>query len=319
MPWTEAGDLAGFDLVLPLVAWGYHLRFARAGSRLLDRLERERLPIDQPARAAALEQRQGLSRGAWRRRASRRLPTLAVEALDEADLDEARARVRTTELVVKPPVSASADGTLPARPGRSDSRRACAAGAMMVQPFMRAIADEGEYSLMLFDGEFSHAVVKRPKAGDFRVQPHLGGSERAVRPPPEARSSLPRPRSPRRRRAATYARVDMVADDDGELRIMELELIEPALFLDMRPTAARHSPPRSLAASAREQPLADRRGQVGRLLARRAARRRSRATSALTGQPRSRAAASSARQNIGSRLIEVSCPAISTDRLSGGA
>jgi hypothetical protein len=73
--------------------------------------------------------------------------------------------------------------------------------------------------------------VKRPKAGDFRVQPHLGGVTLPSLPPPGgielAKQALAA--APAR---ATYARVDMVPDDEGMLRIMELELIEPALFLD---------------------------------------------------------------------------------------
>ena len=107
---------------------------------------------------------------------------------------------------------------------------------MIVQPLIEEIGRTGEFSLMLFDGAFSHAVVKRPKSGDFRVQPHLGGVTRASEPPPggvalakQALAATPA--------KATYARVDMVMDDEGTLRIMELELIEPALFLDYAPDA----------------------------------------------------------------------------------
>ena len=105
---------------------------------------------------------------------------------------------------------------------------------MLIQPFMPTIATTGEYSLLLFAGEFSHALVKRPKAGDFRVQPHLGGTEVPCEPPAgaidlarKALSAAPAP--------ATYARVDMVADEDGTLRIMELELVEPSLWLNLAP------------------------------------------------------------------------------------
>ena len=105
---------------------------------------------------------------------------------------------------------------------------------MLVQPFMASIAAEGEYSLMLFAGQFSHAIVKRPKAGDFRVQPHLGGTEIPCGAPlgsvELAHAALAAAPA-----AAVYARVDMVADDEGALRIMELELIEPALFLHHAP------------------------------------------------------------------------------------
>jgi glutathione synthase/RimK-type ligase-like ATP-grasp enzyme len=107
---------------------------------------------------------------------------------------------------------------------------------MIVQPLVEEIARTGEFSLMLFDGEFSHAVVKRPKTGDFRVQPHLGGVTLPSSAPPggialakQALAAAPA--------KATYARVDMVPDDEGTLRIMEMELIEPALFLDYAPDA----------------------------------------------------------------------------------
>ena len=84
---------------------------------------------------------------------------------------------------------------------------------------------------MLFDGQFSHAVVKGPKSGEFRVQPHLGGVTLPSEAPPGG-VELARQALAAAPAKATYARVDIVPDDDGVLRIMELELIEPALFLD---------------------------------------------------------------------------------------
>ena len=161
------------------------------------------------------------------------VPTLAVEACSDADLEEARRRFGSEWLVIKPPVSASATGTHRIGPHDDlplDSRRK----PMIVQPLVEEIARTGEFSLMLFDGEFSHAVVKRPGPGDFRVQEHLGGMTLPSPPPPggvrlaqQALAAAPV--------KATYARVDMVPDDEGVLRIMELELIEPSLFLDHAP------------------------------------------------------------------------------------
>jgi glutathione synthase/RimK-type ligase-like ATP-grasp enzyme len=102
---------------------------------------------------------------------------------------------------------------------------------MIIQPMIEEIARTGEFSLMLFGGELSHTVVKRPKSGDFRVQPHLGGVTLPSPSPPGA-EELARAALAAAPAEATYARVDIVPDDDGVLRIMELELIEPALFLD---------------------------------------------------------------------------------------
>jgi len=229
-PWTDVSDLGGFDLVMPLVAWGYHLDPPRWHG-LLDRLEHERAKVLNPVpllrwnsdkRYLAELGKQGVAV----------IPTRLAEMLDEAALAEARADFGE-ELVIKPPVSAAADGThrlLPHDPLPEASR----GRAMMIQPFLRSIADEGEYSIMLFGGQFSHAIVKRPKAGDYRVQPHLGGIEEPCAPPPGsielAKNALAA--APAK---AVYARVDMVRDGAGALAIIELELIEPSLWLEHSP------------------------------------------------------------------------------------
>jgi len=229
--WTAGEDLSGYDLVMPLVAWGYHLDYAR-WLALLDRAEGECWPmINPPAllrwngdKAYLAELAQG---------GVSTVPTLAVEAFSDADLEQARLRFGSDWLVIKPPVSASATGTH--RLGPNDDLPTESRGrAMIVQPLIEEIARTGEYSLMLFDGEYSHSVVKRPKSGDFRVQPHLGGVTLPSEAPPGgvelAKQALAA--APAR---ATYARIDIVPDGDGKLLIMELELIEPALFLDHAP------------------------------------------------------------------------------------
>jgi glutathione synthase/RimK-type ligase-like ATP-grasp enzyme len=231
IPWTDAADLSGFDVVLPLVAWGYHLDYPR-WLQFLDRAQRERLPLINPpallrwnsdkAYLAELDDR-GVPT----------VPTLAVEACCDADLDDARRRFGTEWLVIKPPVSASATGTYRLAP-TDDLPRESRGKPMIIQPLIEEIARTGEFSLMLFDGEFSHAVVKRPRSGDFRVQPHLGGMTLPSQPPPGG-VSLAQQALAAAPAVATYARVDIVPDDDGTLRIMELELIEPALFLDHSP------------------------------------------------------------------------------------
>jgi glutathione synthase/RimK-type ligase-like ATP-grasp enzyme len=105
---------------------------------------------------------------------------------------------------------------------------------MIVQPLIEEIARTGEFSLMLFDGELSHTVIKRPKSGDFRVQPHLGGVTLPSKAPAGA-ETLARQALAAAPAKASYARVDIIPDDTGVLRIMELELIEPALYLDHAP------------------------------------------------------------------------------------
>lgn len=229
--WTEAGELADFDLVLPLVAWGYHLQYD-AWLAFLDRVEASGIAmLNPPALLRWNGDKSYLAELADSGVPT--VPTLAVESCCDADLDEARRRFDTDWLVIKPPVSASASGTHRLGPNDdvpSDSRRR----PMIIQPLIEEIARTGEFSLMLFDGEFSHAVVKRPAAGDFRVQPHLGGVTLPSKAPPGA-ERLARQALAAAPARATYARVDIVPDDEGVLRIMELELIEPALFLDHAP------------------------------------------------------------------------------------
>jgi len=229
-PWTDPGDLTGFDLALPLVAWGYHFDQPRWHG-LLDRLEREGVPTANPVpllrwnsdkRYLTELGESGISV----------IPTRLVEALDEAALAEARKDYGDT-LVIKPPVSAAADGTYKLGPGDPLPERS-RGQTMMVQPFLPSVADEGEYSMMLFGGRFSHAIVKRPKAGDYRVQPHLGGSD-ARCDPPESAIELARAALAAAPAEAVYARVDMVRDKSGNLAVIELELIEPALWLQHAP------------------------------------------------------------------------------------
>lgn len=229
-PWTDPGDLASFDLVTPLVAWGYHLDPPRWHA-LLDRLEASEATTINPVALLRWnsDKRYLAELGAA---GISTVPTRLVETLDETALAAARADYGDV-LVIKPPISASADGTF--RLGPSDLVPDAARGrTMMVQPFLRSVTNEGEYSVMLFGGRFSHCIVKRPKAGDYRVQPHLGGSEAPVAPP-EGAITLAEAALAAAPADSAYARVDMVRDKDGRLCVIELELIEPALWLQHAP------------------------------------------------------------------------------------
>jgi hypothetical protein len=138
------------------------------------------------------------------------------------------------DAVVKPAVSASAAGTwrTSAATASADQSRLDAlllAGDVMVQPFIGEVCDPGEWSIIFFGGRFSHAVRKRPAAADYRVQWEFGGTAASMAPPPRlvadaAAVMAAVPGNP------LYARVDGVERDD-RLMLMELELIEPHLFL----------------------------------------------------------------------------------------
>jgi glutathione synthase/RimK-type ligase-like ATP-grasp enzyme len=229
-PWNDPGDLDGFDLVMPLVAWGYHLdpplwhallnRFEAEGRQVLNPVPLLRWNSDK--RYLAELGRRGVAV----------IPTRIAEQIDDAALAEARAEYGE-DLVIKPPISASADGTHRLQP-HDPLPEASRGRPMMIQPFLRSVAEEGEYSIMLFGGEYSHAIVKRPKDGDYRVQPHLGGTEEPCAPPAGS-IELAKTALAAAPAEAAYARVDMVRDGSGALAIIELELIEPSLWLQHSP------------------------------------------------------------------------------------
>jgi len=230
-PWTAFGNLDSFDAVLPLVVWGYHERYAE-WLALLDRLDAGRRISINPTALLRWNGDKGYLAGLDGKGVPT-VHTIAVEALDEQGLKDARDRFGGGQLVVKPPVSASATGTFLLGPNDAIPDEAVGK-RMLIQPFMASIASQGEYSVMLFDGAFSHAILKTPKAGDFRVQPHLGGTERPCIAP-EGAIDLAKAALAAAPAEAVYARVDMIADEDEMLRIMELELIEPALWLQHAP------------------------------------------------------------------------------------
>ncbi|MFN0141718.1 MAG: RimK family alpha-L-glutamate ligase [Pyrinomonadaceae bacterium] len=136
------------------------------------------------------------------------------------------------ELIIKPVVSATAEHTY--RLGAYDSslESIFKTRPFLVQPFIPNIVDEGEFSLFYFNGRYSHAINKSPKANDFRVQEEHGGIITAIQPDDEllrAGEEVVREIE----HDLLYARVDFVRDEHGKLCLMELELIEPALYLRM--------------------------------------------------------------------------------------
>ena len=229
--WTDPGDLAGYDLILPLFAWGYQ-RDVAGWYALLDRLEAGDLPVVNPVPVLRWNSDKAYLAELGANGVAV-VPTVEVAALNDAALASARAALGTEDVVIKPAISGGADGT-----HRMTGETAIPADALgarrLVQPLMPGILTDGEYSLFFFDGRFSHAIVKRPATGDFRVQEQFGGREEPWDANDAARAlavaalaAAPAP--------PVYARVDMVGDARGRPHIMELELIEPSLFLHHAP------------------------------------------------------------------------------------
>ncbi|WP_299229464.1 hypothetical protein [uncultured Psychroserpens sp.] len=110
--------------------------------------------------------------------------------------------------------------------------------AMMLQPFQHNIITKGEISMMVFNGQYTHAILKKAKAGDFRVQDDFGGSIHNYKPSDEevafaeacVKACIELP---------IYARVDVFEDNNGAIALSELELIEPELWFRHHKNAAK--------------------------------------------------------------------------------
>jgi len=231
--WTDSGDLAEYDLVLPLLVWGYQ-RDCPRWFALLNQLEQRQIKLANPVsvlrwnsdKAYLLElEKSGVAV----------VPTLISAALTAHDVAKTAQTFGTDQLVIKPPISGGADGTFRLKAGEP-LPESIAGKPMLIQPFQPAIAQEGEYSLFYFAGQYSHAILKRPATGDFRVQEFLGGSESGTDCPAGAQDLAVQARQAAEQILGTetllYARVDMLRDTDGKFRLMELELIEPSLFFE---------------------------------------------------------------------------------------
>lgn len=150
--------------------------------------------------------------------------------------------LQTDQIVIKPVVGAGAEHTFWLRIDSSADELQqveliYANRVALMQPFIASVSEYGETSLMFFDGQYSHSVLKTPKPGDFRVQEEHGSRLQAVSVDPLriefAQESLKL--APQR---TLYGRVDLVELPNGDPAVMELELIEPSLYLSYDPDAA---------------------------------------------------------------------------------
>lgn len=234
-PWTahmdDAAGLRDYASVLPLLVWGYHHDAAR-WQRACATWEREGVRLANPAKVLAWN----TDKRYLRELAERGVaipPTTFTDALSQNVVERAFADTGTDELIVKPAVSGGAWKTRRLR--RGEAVGATDGMAMLLQPFLPTIETEGETSLLYFGGRLSHAVNKRPVAGEFRIQEEFGGQYALVPEPPAAAVTLAEQVLQAVGEPLLYARIDMVPDADGRWLLMEAELIEPDFYLGVDP------------------------------------------------------------------------------------
>jgi len=234
--WSDPSvDWSSYDAVLLRSVWDYHRRYLEF-AEWLGQLDKAGVPVINESDVI----RWNADKRYLLELRERGVAIVPSQVAAGACLREVVAGLEGQEIVIKPTVSATAHHTVRGTAGSAELSRAMDElpdAVYLVQPFQPEIQTEGEWSLIFIDGEYSHAVLKRPAAGDYRVQDDFGGSAELVPPPATVmEGSTAALAAANTRRAPVYARVDGILSN-GRYLLMELELIEPYLFLPQSPTA----------------------------------------------------------------------------------
>lgn len=232
VPWQDQLDWQEYGGVVIRTTWDYQndlpafirvLEQIESQSRLANPLSVVKWNADKKVYLRDLEERGACI-----------VPTLWNDhMIESSQLQRWFEQLQTDEIVIKPTIGANAQNAIRIKSGAEDAAalsKIFDGRSYMVQPFMRGIVEEGEFSLFYFNREYSHTILKTPKTGDFRVQEEHGGLIQTVEPSNDLLATGDRVInyiSP----TPLYARVDFVRTATGEFAVVELELIEPSMYL----------------------------------------------------------------------------------------
>lgn len=172
------------------------------------------------------------------------VPTFFVDTGSYISIAEVCEMQDWKDVVIKPAISGAAFHTYKIMKDEIASNEALFKSLvgerdMLVQEYLPTITTRGEASLMVFNGKYTHAILKKAKSGDFRVQDDFGGTVHPYEPTSEEISfaeSVFRACDP----LPAYGRADIVWDEAGNHLLSELEIIEPELWVRNNPSSARH-------------------------------------------------------------------------------
>ncbi len=228
--WREIAERAGeFAAILPLMVWDYFegneqaflsaIAKAEAVTPVYNGFEILKWNADK----SYLDELE--SRGAPV------ISTLSVERVTQTNVARAFETLQTDTLVIKPRVGGGAWKQVLYKKGDPfPAADELPPEGALIQAFLPSVTEEGEYSFLYFNGRFSHAARKTPKAGDYRIQSSYGGAEETYDPTQPERQTA-RDILDVLDFTPLYARVDLLRGRDGHLKLIELELIEPYLYL----------------------------------------------------------------------------------------
>jgi hypothetical protein len=240
VPWRSAGiDWNRFDAVYIGTPWDYPEDLARFVG-VLEGIDASRAVLVNDLALVRWNLRKTYLRDLESQGAAI-VPSLWHEGLEPGRLASAFERLGAARIIVKPVVSTNATDTFLLAPEDVRLReqelvRKFSGRGLVIQPFVENIQTAGEYSLFYFGDTYSHAIRKTPKPRDFRVQEEHGARIEAVEPDAElieCADRVLRLVKP----APAYGRCDLVRASDGRFLLMELELIEPSMYLRMEAMA----------------------------------------------------------------------------------
>ena len=231
----EAGlaEFDGIDLAMLGTAWNYQDKPDAFLARL-DELEANGIAVCNPPEVVRWNATKTYLRD-LAEAGARTIPTLWRETVTAKGALEAMETFETDRVVVKRQVGAGALGQELVSRGSLPPSDWEFGHPAMLQPFLPAIAEEGELSFIFIDGELSHALRKRPAEGDYRIQSLYGGREEVLRPSQAETEAAQAILSALPFETPLYARIDMLRAEDGALQVMEAELSEPYLYPEQGP------------------------------------------------------------------------------------
>ncbi len=166
------------------------------------------------------------------------IPSIFINKQNRVSLKHFFDEFNTDKLIVKPCISGGAKNTFKVTIDHVEAvnrqlNYLLQEEDFIIQPFLPEILESGEWSFIFFNGTYSHSLIKRAKPGDFRVQPAHGGSVHPQNPDHDL-IAMAQQYVDLFAKNCLYARVDGTFVN-GDFLLMELELIEPFLFLNTAP------------------------------------------------------------------------------------
>lgn len=235
--WDDPRLLEGdWDGALIRSCWDYHER-PDAFAAQLAAFEARGKRVFNPSAIVAWNARKTYLRGLELQGAPT-IDTLWPDRVDAHIIARAFSDLDAAEIVVKPQIGAGSRRTIRLKRNAWSEADLIEAplGPAMIQPFLPSIVSEGEYSLFLFGAKPAHAIAKKPKPGGWYANvddPQFGAADPTAEMKliAEQVAALAPP-------GMLYARIDLVRGLDGALKLIEMEAIEPYLFLRFAPWAA---------------------------------------------------------------------------------